>query len=426
VRWICVLLGLVLLLAACRDAEEAGVRPEQATAADLTELVVRRGRLAEIDARTLEPVGRVVHLRGHNGDVDLAPDGTRAAVGGWKSVRIVDLTSFEVVADLPKPHGYSRLVSWGDPGRIVVVNEVFRWNSIDVLVLDAVSGRLLSTRRFAAEDGWTSVARAAGGSVAFLLHPSGDIGPTRLIHVDQSGRSRLYRLDRIASGHEWVGPSSVFRDLWPGLTLDSDGAHAYVVGADDLVAEVDLERGRVEYHSLEPSVSLAARFRNWLEPSAEAKASDWTQLGALWLGDGRLAIFGSRTVPLIDDDTHHEVGEALGFRLIDTADWSVRMVDDEVIWMERSEDVLLAWGHLWSSVTETYSGIGLRAYDLNGEALFHVLGDRRVEAVSIVGTMALAKLAEGQGTFVVDLVNGQVDPAEPAFIPSRVVGSDAP
>jgi hypothetical protein len=347
-------------------------------------------------------------------------------VGGWKSVRIVDLTRFEVVADLPKPHGYSRLVSWGDPGRIVVLNEVFRWNGIDVLVLDAVSGRLLSTRRFAAEDGWTSVARAAGGSVAFLLHPSGDIGPTRLIHVDQSGRSRLYRLDRIASGHEWVGPSSVFRDLWPGLALDSDGDHAYVVGADDLVAEVDLERGRVEYHSLAPSVSLAARFRNWLEPSAEAKASDWTQLGALWLRDGRLALFGNRTVPLIDGDTHHEVGEALGFRLVDTTDWSARMIDDEVIWMERSGDVLLAWGHLWSSVTETYSGIGLRAYDLNGEALFHVLGDRRVEAVSIVGTMALAKLAEGQGTFAVDLVNGQVDPAEPAFIPSRVVDSDAP
>ena len=218
----------------------------------------------------------------------------------------------------------------------------------------------------------------------------------------------------------------MIRDLWPALALDAGGRHAYVVGTDDLVADVDLKRGQVQYHSLEASRSVVARLRNWLEPNADAKASDWTQLGALWLGERRLALFGDRTVPIIDGDTHHEVGEALGFRLIDTTDWSARMIDDEVIWMERSGDVLLAWGHLWSSVTQTYSGIGLRAYDLNGEALFHVLGDRRVETASIVGSTAFAKLADGKGTFAVDLVSGRVEPAEPAFVPSRVVGSDAP
>jgi hypothetical protein len=421
-------LVLVVALSACRSEEEAPVRTKPASTSAATALVVRGGRLAEVDAHTLEPRGRAVHLRGHNGDVDLAPDGTRAAVGGWKSVRIVDLTRFEVVADLPKPHGYSRLVSWGDPGRIVVVNEVFRRNGIDVLVLDIDSGRLLSSRRFAAEDGWTSVARAAGGSVAFLLHPIGDIGPTRLVHVDRTGRSRLYRLDRIASGNEWVESSSVIRDLWPGLALDSHGAHAYVVAADDLVAAVDLERGRLEYHSLEPSVSLAARLWNWLEPSAEAKASDWTQIGALWLGDGRLALFGQRAVPIIEGDTLDEVGEGLGFRLVDTDDWSVRTVDDEVVWMDRSGDMLLAWGNLWSSVTGEFRGIGLRAYDLNGEELFHVLSDQRVDTAATVGGRALVTLPDEGGTIAVDLDNGRVlpEPVEPVYVPSRVVRTDDP
>jgi hypothetical protein len=429
VRPICLLLGLALLVAACRGADEASVRPDPAAAPPSTALVIRGGRLAEIDARTLEPLpGRAVHLRGHNGGIALSPDGSRAAAGGAKSIRIVDLTRFEVVADLPKPHGYSRLVSWGDPDRIVVVSEVFRRNRVDVLVLAVDSGRLLSRRSYPAEDGWPHVVRAANGSVAFLLHPMGGIGPTRLVHVDRSGCSRLYRLDRIASGSEWVDSTSVIRDLWPALALDADGTHAYVFGVDDFVAEVDLTHGEVSNHSLEPRLSLAGRLWNWLEPSAEAKASDWTQLGALWLGDGMLALFGDRTVPIVEGDTHHEVGKALGFRLVDTADWSVRMVDDEVISMERSRDMLLAWGHLWSSVTRQYSGIGLRAYDLEGERLFHVLGNQRVETASIVGATALAKLADQQGTVAVDVAGGRVlqEPVSSALVPSRVVGSDAP
>jgi hypothetical protein len=428
VRPICLLLGLALLVAACRGADEASVRRDPAAASASTALVVRNGRLAEIDARTLEPLpGRAVHLRGHNGGIALSPDGSRAAVGGAKSIRIVDLTRFEVVADLPKPHGYSRLVSWGDPDRVVVVSEVFRRNRVDVLVL-AVDSGLLSRRSYPAEDGWPHVVRAANGSVAFLLHPFGDIGPTRLVHVDRSGHSRLYRLDRIASGNEWVGSTSVIRDLWPALALDAEGARAYVVGADDLLAEVDLARGRLAYHPLRPTRSIAARLLDWLEPSAEAKASDWTQLGAEWLGDGRLALFGQQTVPIIDGDTHHEVGRALGFRLLDTSDWSVRMVDEQVVWMRRSGDMLLGWGDLWSSITQQFTGAGLRAYDLNGQSRFHVLGDLRVQDVSIVGATALAQLSDGEGTVAVELAGGRVlaERVAPAFLPSRVVQPDAP
>ena len=418
-----------LALTACRGEENASVRPESAVAAAPSALVVRGGRLAEIDARTLEPLpGRTVPLRGHNGSVGLSPDGSRVAVGGPKSVRIVDLTRFEVVADLPKPHGYSRLVSWGDPGRIVVVSEVFRKNRVDVLVLGVDSGRLLSRRSYPAEDGWPHVVRAANGSVAFLLHPIGGIGPTRLVQVDRSGRSRLYRLDRIASGNEWVGSTSVIRDLWPALALDADGAFAYVIGADDVLAEVDLARGRLAYHALTPTRSIAARLLDWLEPSAEAKASDWTQLGAEWLGDGRLALYGMRTEPILEGDTHHEVGKGLGFRLVDTDDWSVRTVDEEVVWLDRAGNTLVAWGDVWSSITEEFSGIGLRAWDLNGAERFHILGDRRVRTVSIVGTRALARLEDEPGALAIDLHTGRVerDLVPFADVPDLVVTPDDP
>jgi hypothetical protein len=422
-------LVLVLVLAACRGDEKTTVRAEPATVTAQTALVVRGGRLVEIDVRTLKPLpGRAVHLRGHNGGIGPAPDGARVALGGAKSVRIVDLTSFEVVADLPKPRGYSRIVSWGDPDWIVVVSEVFWRDRVDVLVLDAESGQRLSRRPFAVEGGWPWAAQAAGGNVAFLLHPFGGVGPTRLVHVDRSGRSRLYRLDRIVSGNEWTEESSVTREIWPALELDGEGRHAYVVGADDLVADVDLERGRVEYHSLEPSPSLATRLWNWLEPDAEAKASDWTQLGALWLGEGRLAVYGMQTVPLIDGDTHHEVGEALGFRLVDTTDWSVRMVNDQIIWMDRWGDTLLAYGDLWSSVTEQYSGIGLRAYDLDGDEVFHVFDDQRVRTAAIVGDRVIARLGEAMTPVAVEVRTGRVqrEPLAPASVPDHVVVPDDP
>jgi hypothetical protein len=419
VRSVCLLLVLVVLLAACRDAEESSVGPERTAVSAQTVLVVRGGRLVEVDARTLEPLpGRGVHLRGHNGAGAVAPDGLRVAVGGWKSVRIVNLTRFEVAADLPKPHGYSAVVSWGHPRRIVVVSEVFRRNRVDVLVLDAGSGRMLSRRAFAAEDGSPLVAQTANGAVAFLLRPRTGIGPTRLVHTDAEGRSRLVRLDQIASGVEYPDGIPAARFVWPALALDADGTRAFVVGANDLVAEVDLAHGHVEYHALEPSLSLAARLRSWLEPSAEAKSSDRTQVGALWLGDGRLALYGYRTTAIADG----EVTEARGFRLVDTADWSVEMVDDEVVSLDRTGDVVLAWADFWEN------GTGLRAYDLSGERLFHVLGERPVETVAVVGARALVKLADGKRTVAIDLGSGRAapEPLRSALIPSQVVSSVDP
>jgi hypothetical protein len=413
VRPLCLLLGFALLVAACRGADGASVRPKPAAASQQTVLVVRGGRLAEIDAGTLEPLpGRAVHLRGQNGDVSLSPDGSRVAVGGAKSVRIVDLARLEVVAELPKPHGYSTLVSWAGRQRIVVVNEVFRRNRVDVLVLDVESGRLLS-RAFAAEDGSSFAAQSANGAVALLLHPPRGIGPTRLVHTDRNGRTRLVHLDRIHSGVEYPRGFPNARFVWPALALDSDGAHAYVLGADDVVAAVDLEEESVEYHTLAPSLSLAARLRNWLEPSAEAKSADRTQVGALWLGDGRLAVYGYRTKATVDG----EVYKALGLRLVDTSDWSVRMIDDEVVSLDRAGEMLLAWANLWDG------GTGLRAYDLDGEQVFHVLGDRPIEAVSIVGARALVKLVGRQSMVAVDLADGRIArrSVEPAFVPARVV-----
>jgi hypothetical protein len=425
--WLAVVCALAL--AGCRS-ESARVESHPAPGTGGTGLVIVGGKLMELDAATLRPLaGRAVSLGRHDGAAGLAPDRKRVAVGGRRSLRIIDLRSMKVVADLPKPPGYTALVSWAHPGRLVVVNEVARRNQVEVLVFDPADGRLLVRNALPARDSWAFAPQAAAGEVVFLLHPLEGIGPARLVHVDSHGRSRVVRLARIASGYRWaeVAPGlEAVREVWPALAVDHDGGRAFVVGSHDVVAEVDMRTGGVEYHVLQESLSLADRLLNWLQPVAHAKASDWTQLGALWLGNGRLAVFGVQTVPWAEGDAVHERDEALGFRLVDTTDWTFRMIDDEVVWLQRAGDLVLATGGLWNSVTQERRGIGLRGYELDGTRRFQVLDDRVVDGVEAVGGRALVRLGDADEVAVVDLGSGRIldEPTDGATIPDRVLSLD--
>jgi hypothetical protein len=389
-------------LVACQSDREpvaqsrAGPTPAEAI------LAIEAEKLVELDSRTLLPAaGRSASLAGFRGAVAFSPDGRRVAVGGTRAVRVVDLASMQIVTDLPKPRGYTSVLSWPRPGRLLVVNEVEGRAAVEAFVLNAASGRILVRRRLEARS-WAFGARQTRAAV-FLLHPPAGIGPVRLAHFDARGRLRLARLERIPAGQELD-----LGDVFPALAVDDEGRRAFVVGGEDVVAEVDLGSFRISYHSLQESSSIVERLRNWLEPTAEAKASDFTQFGALWLENDMLAVTGVRTSPYREDGALRQRDQPLGLRLVNTESWDVRTVDEDARWVARAGDLLLAYASLWDSADAEVRGIGLRAYTLEGERRFHALGNRPIDGVFVVGGRAFAILADSGDAAVVDLRAGKV------------------
>ncbi|HEX2088210.1 MAG TPA: hypothetical protein VHF89_21160, partial [Solirubrobacteraceae bacterium] len=88
-----------------------------------------------------------------------------------------------------------------------------------------------------------------------------------------------------------------------------------------------------------------------------------------------------------------------GLHVMDTRDWSVRTLD------ARASGFVAAGGLL---VTSGPGGRGLAAYSPEGREAFQVLGDRRVEVVATVGSLAYVRAPPEPALHVVDLTRGRV------------------
>jgi hypothetical protein len=208
-----------------------------------------------------------------------------------------------------------------------------------------------------------------------------------------------------------------------------------VVPADGPLATVDLTSLAVEYHTLAEPRSLLGRLRNWLEPVAQAKASDGTSRQALWLGGGLLAVAGS------DDHTfigqHGEVSMRTvpaGLSLVDTNAWTVRRIDESVSHVSRAGNLLLATGYSWDSSTQRQGAFGLAAYGLDGSKRFHVFSGTTLTQLRIYGDRAYVgvdgivrvgdtymRLDDGSAFKIVDLASGRIIGTRTASIPMLLV-----
>jgi hypothetical protein len=169
----------------------------------------------------------------------------------------------------------------------------------------------------------------------------------------------------------------------PGLAVDPDRGRAFVVAADAPVAEIDLATLRVAYHDLSERVSLLGRLRDWLEPPAHAHHPQGPLRQALWLGDGRIAVWGVR----LRGDNFEEV--AGGLELVDTRDWTVRTIDDRATDATVVAGTLLAWG----PIPESGRSIGLTGYSLDGERRFHLFPGKSVTPRAMAGDRAYFAVA---------------------------------
>jgi hypothetical protein len=231
------------------------------------------------------------------------------------------------------------------------------------------------------------------------------IGPARLAIVDRRGAVRFLELERMLAGMQFVDRTSHdVRQRLPGLAVDAAGRRAYVV-TPGLVAAVDLARLAVSYHEPSRASSALARLRDWLDPAAHAKGASGPTRVARWLGGGLLAVTGADEQSLTDarGDTRIRV-LAAGLSLVDTRDWSARMI------AKGATDVRVAGGLLLATGLADADAIGLAAYDRDGDKRFQLFDDRQAWVTQVYEGRAFVGIA-GQGgeapLRVVDLAAGR-------------------
>jgi hypothetical protein len=286
------------------------------------------GRLAWFNPASLSVLrGRKVPLGSHTGQWAFSADRSVLAIAAadYPAIRFVNARGMRLLGTLSLRHDsetYIAGLAWARPDRLLVA--AHKPEGGFVAVVDPQRRREI--RRV--EVATIGNAAAVPGGIALLLGPATGIGPAQLALVDADGAVRSVAIDRIQIGTVMSqGTGDVGIDVRePGFSVDRSGRRAFVVGADFTVAAVDLDTLAVAYHA--PSTRTLAKNING--PSRQAA----------WLGNGTLAVSG------FDYKGSHD-GVPVGLRLIDTRDWSVRMVDAGVGRFGVGEGTLVAGGKVF-------------------------------------------------------------------------------
>jgi hypothetical protein len=376
-------------------ANERPAAKRPATILALRPVSGRGIELVRLDRRTLTPASkRRVHVGRSVGAWALSPDGKRVAVGVEEAlgVRIVDSTRMRRLGSIGTRNGQIRTIAWLTRNRIVGAEET------GIFVVDPVRRRLVAARPTAGQV--LSVGRTANALV-LLLAPDDGIGIARIATLAADGTYRVVDLGRISAGYRYPtdGDQPPGERRSPGLAVDFAGGRAYVVGAGEPVAQVELGSLSVSYHEPARPISLLGRIRNWLDPRAEAKGPLLGSIRrAVWLGNGRIAVAGEDGRPGRDGVVTH----AAGLSLIDTRTWKVETIQRGATTATMAGTTLLAAAAGYPELP----GIGLRAYDLDGDERFHLFGRRAVSVLARLDERAFVD--DGDATYAVDIRTGRV------------------
>jgi hypothetical protein len=360
----------------------------------------------------LTPRPSRVKLGQAGGAWSFSPDETKVALAGGPplEIRIVDVRRMrlEGVVSLERSlvsapaDAYVIAVAWPTARRLLALVEWGAWNH-SVVVVDPVERRTVLQETI---DGTLVSAAPTNDGLAFLLAPVGRIGPSRLLMLGADGNTEPIPLPGIETGLESIAADrAVSRIQFPGLAVDPVGRRALVVPAAGDLAEIDLVSGQVVARALHEPVSLLGRLRNWLEPTARAKASAGTERQAAWVGAHLVAVSGQDH--RLTDGQNDEQTIPAGLALIDVRDWSKRTIDERASQFSFSAGTLLAYGIRGNSDTQEIRGMGLTAYDLGGNERFHLFGDEAIYYLETAGPLAYV-WRDGAAPAAVDLRSGSV------------------
>jgi hypothetical protein len=378
--------------------------------------------LARLDPRTLRPLpGPRVRLPYGISGYGWSPDRSLLVLGDLDgdALHVVDPVRLRRVAtvDIGIVAEAPQALAWVGPRRLAVVAGN-PGDGATLVMVDPAAGRVLS-RRPLAPAGITAAAGA--GDRMVLLRTSLDrIGPARLLVVDDRGRVRATELEGVSAGFQdppdWDRPGAYGVSREAALAVDPDGRRAFVVTAGITVAEVDLDSLQVTYRGLRQPVSLLRRLAHWLVPPAEAKLIAGTWRAACWLGDGRMAVWGSES-RVVGEEVAELRSEQRpsGLKLIDTRTWTVRTLHPTATDATWQGGRLLAFGGTWDHETEREAGVGLTVYTPGDSRPRELLSGQAVMQAHLNGDLVYAAVdtgAEDWASRVVSLSSGQVVASE--------------
>ncbi len=390
-RTVLLLAGLATLVAGAVGQPVAAAK-EPAVAHATAALAVVGGeseqpKLVWLNPQTLKQLRRgAVELPGAFAVV-MSPTRARAVAGSaGRGLQIVDVKRMKAVGRVASRPGWSvHPIAWPAASRVLALE----WNDRlgqALLVADPAARRVVRRIAFT---GYSTWARAGSGVVALGRLGEG-VGPASLLVVDRDGGTRTVTLERISAGGEQSGSDDEpdYRIASPGLAVDLAAGHAYAVGASSLVADVDLD-------------TLAVSYRDVRRPAALAKVVSGWHRQAVALGDGRLAVAGSDYDRLRRDPS--------GVDLVDVPSGTTRRLE------ARASYALVASGRLLVAGDQgagdgTWTGMGLAAYTLDGQKLWHVLDGEPVSWVQSTGGYAyvVGEEAYPATVRVIDLADGSV------------------
>jgi hypothetical protein len=265
---------------------------------------------------------------------------------------------------------------------------------MQALAIDPSSRRVLWRRSI--EGSIREVERSSDGLV-LLVAPADTIGPAKLVVIGADGSVSSVVLERVLAGFERHDTPGDFvgRTRSPGLAIDLLGNRAFVVGAGEPIAQVDLSSTSVSYHGGSRTL---------------AKAIDGPQRWAAWLGNGMLAVAGSDFS--VQTDAQGRMRQTVtpsGLSLIDTRTWSARALQPDASTAMVVGDSLLAYGSGYDSASDTITGSGLTIYRLDGTTRLHVLARTPVNDVQANGRLAYLFLRDRDGhVLVIDTHVGRI------------------
>jgi hypothetical protein len=352
--------------------------------------------LTRVDSMSLRPVGAPSLRIGYAFPVARSPRGLtlafdtdRGAVLSFVDVRTLRLRGSVTLGD-----GWISAAAWPSSRRLVAV--VGSEGQSRVFTIDPATRRRVSVHTLPLHDELLASA-TAGNRVVFLLGESQSIAPVSLGVAGVDGAVHSVVLSQITGGTAPPADyaSGVARTAWPALAVDPGGSRAAVVGAGGLIAEVDLNTLAVSYH---PGVARV--------PARAAKALEGWQRSALWLPSGTLAVTGMDYQATVKDGKEEMSGTPAGVTLVDTADWSSRVVDEGASYVDRVGNSLIAFGGAYSSGPVSPPGIGLRGYASDGALRFQLFGTEQIGDVQRAGGLAYVAGCNDRCFRIVDPTSG--------------------